>query len=377
MARIICISKYPPLEGGIASRTFWLCRALAEKGHSVHVVTDPEDIDADYCSPVSDAENSEETIHIHRPQEKTPWHIPNDPHRDLALLNTALEVIERYGADVIDTGYLIPYGLVGCLAGQITGVPFLLRHGGSDLNKFVEKGIWRNLITKAFQRTSAVITDREHLKKLSKLSIRVAAVPPYVPNPSFFKPGTAEKSKPTLALIGKVNYYWRHKGWHRAVEIMRILGDRFHFLVVSQGIGLTDFKRYAEERLKLPIEWKSFVHPMEMPQLLQSVSGIFALQRDLPFSVFSNVVMEALYCHVAVITDRPDIAQGLKEHGLHIDAESSNLLVIPNDRPDEAAEKIIHHFDRSIRGEIAVDSREIDFATYLAMNEETLCEKRF
>ena len=377
MARIICISKYPPLEGGIAAKTFWLCRALAEKGHTVHVVTNTEDIDSEYCSPGlgTGSDDSMKSVHIHRPQEKTPWHIPNDPHHDVALLNLALEVMEQYGADVIDTGYLIPYGLIGMLASQMTGVPFILRHGGSDLNKFVEQGIWRNLITCAVQHASVVITDREHIKQLSKLSNNVVAIPPYVPNPSLFKMGVAEKSKTTLALIGKANYYWRHKGWHRAVEIMRSLGDRFNFLVVSQGLGLTDFKRYAEENLKIPIEWRSFVHPMEMPHMLRSISGVFALQGDLPFPVFSNLVLEALYCGVAVISDNPDMAQSLKDHGLHIDADSSNLLVIPNDRPNEAAEKITQHFDQAILAQSGTDHREVDFATYIELNEKVLLER--
>jgi glycosyltransferase involved in cell wall biosynthesis len=372
MARIVCICKYPPLEGGIAAKTFWLCRALTERGHTVHVVTDSEDIDAGYCSLGPDVDNSQNNIYVHRPQEKIPWHIPNAPHRDLALLNTTLEVIDRYGADIIDTGYLIPYGLVGCLAGQITKVPFLLRHGGSDLNKFVEKGIWRNLIMKAFKNTASVITDQEHLMKLFELSKNVVAIPPYVPNPYFFKPGTVEKVKPTLALIGKANYYWRHKGWHRAIEIMRALGDSFHFLVVSQGIGLTDFKSYVEQHLKFPIEWRGFVHPMEMPQLIRSVSGIFALQRDLPFLAFSNLVMEAMYSNVTVITDKPDMIQGLREHGLFIDSESRNVLVIQDDDPDKAAETITNYFKQPVPEQVEISQREFDYTAYIQKNEETI-----
>ena len=372
MARIICISKYPPLEGGIAAKTYWLCKALAERGHTVHVVTDGENIDAGYCSPAFQDQVPVNNLHIHRPQEKIPWHIPNDPHRSLALLNAALEVVDRYGADVIDTGYLIPYGLVGCLAGQMTGLPFLLRHGGSDLNKFLDKGIWSNLITKAFKGAGAVITDREHYEGFCGVSKRVISIPPYVPDPAFFKPAPGEKSKPTLALIGKANYYWRHKGWHRAIEIIKSLGDRFHYLIVSQGIGFKDFRKYVEDRIGSVIEWKEFVDPVEMPRLLQSVSGIFVLQNDLPFPVFSNLVMEALYCNVTVITDRPDMVQSLKKQDLHIDAESRNILVVPSDEPDIVAERIINYFARSVPEQIDVSQREADYAAYINRNEEVI-----
>jgi len=372
MARIICISKYPPLEGGIAAKTYWLCRALAERGHTVHVVTDGENIDADYCSPTFQDQVSVKNLHIHRPQEKIPWHIPNDPHRSLALLNAALEVVDRYGVDVIDTGYLIPYGLVGCLAGQMTGLPFLLRHGGSDLNKFSDKGIWSNLIMKAFKGAGTVITDREHYEGFCGLSKRIISIPPYVPDPAFFKLALGEKSKPTLALIGKTNYYWRHKGWHRAIEIMKSLGDHFHYLIVSQGIGLKDFRKYVEDRIGSVIEWKEFVHPVEMPRVLQPVSGIFVLQHDLPFPVFSNMVMEVLYCNATVITDRPDLVQSLKKQNLHVDAESRHVLVVPNDQPDTAAETIINYFARSIPEQTDISQREADYTAYIQQNESAI-----
>lgn len=370
--KLLVTSKYPPLEGGIAAKTYWLCRALAERGHTVHVVTDGENINADYCSASLQDQTSVNNLHIHRPQEKIPWHIPNDTHRSLALLNTALEVIDRCGVDVIDTGYLIPYGLVGCLASQMTGLPFLLRHGGSDLNKFMDAGIWSNLITKAFKSAAAVVTDREHYEGFCGLSNRVLSIPPYVPDPAFFKPLPSEKRKPTLALIGKANYYWRHKGWHRVIDIMKRLGDHFHYLIVSRGVGFKDFKKYAEDSLGSIIEWKEFVHPLEMPRVLQSVSGIFVLQLDLPFPVFSNLVMEALYCNAAVITDRPNMVHGLKEQGLHIGAESQHVLVIPSDEPDTSAETITNYFERSVPEQIDISYRETDCAAYMNQNEEVI-----
>jgi len=372
MARIICISKYPPLEGGIAAKTYWLCRALAERGHTVHVVTDGENIDADYCSPAFKDQLAIQNLHVHRPQEKIPWHIPNDPHRSLALLNAALEVVDRHGADVIDTGYLIPYGLVGCLAGQMTGLPFLLRHGGSDLNKFLDKGIWANLLTRAFNSASVVITDNDHCGAFGGLSKRVISIPPYVPDPAFFNPAPGKKSKPTLALIGKANYYWRHKGWHRAIDIMQSLGDRFRYLIVAQGIGLKDFRTYAEERIASDTEWKEFVHPAVMPHLLQSVSGIFALQQDLPFPAFSNLVMEALYCNVGVITDSPRVGQSLIAEGLIEEADLSHILVITSDEPGKAAERIIDHFTRSVPGMVDAGQRNAAYAAYLNRNEEAI-----
>jgi len=40
MTRVCFFTKYPPIEGGTASRSYWLIRALGEKGIEAHVITD-------------------------------------------------------------------------------------------------------------------------------------------------------------------------------------------------------------------------------------------------------------------------------------------------------------------------------------------------
>ena len=153
---------------------------------------------------------------------------------------------------------------------------------------------------------------------------------------------------------------------------MKSLGDRFHYLIVSQGIGLKDFRKFAEDRIGSVLEWKEFVDPVEVPRLLQSVSGLFVLQNDLPFPVFSNMVMEALYCNVTVITDMPDMVQSLKKQDLHVDAESRKILVVPSDEPGTAAETIINYFERSMPKKIGVNDREADYVAYINRNEEAI-----
>ena len=289
MAKIICISKYPPLEGGIAAKTYWLSKALAERGHTIHVITDRANISPEYSIHAFKNEFIPKNIFIHRPQNNIPWHIPNVPDRTIELLDLSIQVIKDYGADIIDTGYLVPYGLVGYLTSKITGIPFLLRHGGSDIEKFLNNDIGKQLLEKAFGESAIVITDHGHLNKIKQLTSHIELLPPYVPNPSFFKPEPqSNKNKPILALIGKANYYWQHKGWHRIVEIMKCLGTKFSYLIISQGIGLENFKNYIKEKIDFDIQWQKFVHPIEMPDILKSINGVFVFEKDLPFSSYYN-----------------------------------------------------------------------------------------
>ena len=102
MARIAVISKYPPIEGGISSKTFWLSTALAEHGHEIHVVTDRIGLAPEYSLQPYEDINDTKNLFVHRASTELPWHIPNNNHSDLDLLNTAVQVIKETNTDVID-----------------------------------------------------------------------------------------------------------------------------------------------------------------------------------------------------------------------------------------------------------------------------------
>lgn len=373
MARIVFVSKYPPIEGGISSKTFWLARELVERGHEIHIVTDRLGISPEYSfQPYNDITDTK-NLFVHRASTEMPWHIPNNNHSDLDLLNTAVQVIKKNNADVIDTGYLIPYGITAYLASQMTNVSFVLRHGGSDIHKFLNTGAFSGLLKAVFQEASLVITDKTNYRMICDLSERVAVIPPYVPNPCFFKPSTeVHKERPVLALIGKTNFHWRHKGWNRAIDIMEHLQDQFRFLIVSQGSGLSGFRQYAGDKIKEKnIIWRSFVHPLEVPELFSTVSGIFTLFGDLPFPAFSNLLLEALYCGKAIITDYPDILGCYENEGVNIKQFSSKIIQIPVSDREQSATIISEYFRRGTRREEKMGYNEI-YRSYIDQNEKSI-----
>ena len=44
--RICIIGKFPPIQGGVAVRTYWVAHDLAARGHEVHVVTNAKEASA-------------------------------------------------------------------------------------------------------------------------------------------------------------------------------------------------------------------------------------------------------------------------------------------------------------------------------------------
>ncbi|MFX0198193.1 MAG: glycosyltransferase [Candidatus Hodarchaeota archaeon] len=341
MAKLVYISKYPPLEGGIAAKTFWLSLALGRRGHHIHVVTDRKDVDKVHTLTTTTSIPNHANVAIYRPLQRVPWHIPHDEHRTPTLLDKALEVIEREKPDLIEAGYLVPYGLVAYLASKITGLPYVLQHGGSDIKKFVEGGLWPNLWREVLSSAECVITDANHRAEFERWNARSRLILPYVPDPAVFRPVIREKrERPVLSLIGKANYHWEHKGWHRVIDIWSKMGEDFEFMVVSQGIGLERFQAHARERLGNRVSWRPFLPPWEIPSLLQSMDALFCFEADLPFPMFSNLFVEALFCGTPVISDREDVISRYRNYGLNLSRWHQLVLWVGKDDPIQAAERI-------------------------------------
>ena len=43
--KICILGKYPPIEGGVSTQTYWLARGLAQRGHHVHVITNADEVE--------------------------------------------------------------------------------------------------------------------------------------------------------------------------------------------------------------------------------------------------------------------------------------------------------------------------------------------
>lgn len=374
MARIALISKYPPLEGGIAAKTYWLAEGLSERGHEVHVITDRADVDSIHTIQDLSSIPNRPGVSIHRPDKPTPWHIPNEHHRALSLLDVALETIREKSPEILMAGYLVPYGVVAFIASSITGIPYVLFHGTSDIEKFLRSGVWNNVWNNVFSDAKFVITDRVQSKTLRQWSNKSVVVSPYIPNPKSFHP----RERPTrirrrVALIGKANYFWRNKGWHHVLKVWRHIPKKIELLVVAQGMGLEDFRAYALSEVGKRITWRPFVPPWEMPALLSSVDAVFIFEKDLPFPSFSNLLLEALYCGTAIITDNDEVKSSYEDYGIDSGHTPDLMLVVPTEEPKEAANSIVRFLQGTFPKPQTLSSSI--YSAFLTDIESLLCNR--
>ena len=300
--KICIISKFPPIQGGISAKTFWMAKGLAEAGNEVHVVTNGNCVESEYFIDDAIPTMSPNPV-VHFVMPDIPWHIPYSELYIPRLLDKAIETIGDNQIDLIDTNYLIPYGIVGYFLSKITGIPYILRHGGSDVAKFLQKGVFKHLLRDVILNAAAIITDHKNREIFETINPNIYLLPRYIPDETYFKPSFTPHEIPTFAYIGKINYYWRYKSLDKIAEIFAGIRAQHQLLFISQGKGFKDFSEFVLKCGLSTYEFRKFVHPGNMPRLLEGIDFLLCFVKDDPIKDFSNILCEALWSGVPVLTD--------------------------------------------------------------------------
>ena len=366
--RILFISKYPPLQGGIASRTYWLAQELARRGHSIHVVTHAGETTPQYsCTSSEEAALTDVNITVHSTAESMPWHIPDDPERTLVMLDLCLRIVDAEAIDVVDSGYLVPYGIVGHLVQQLRHVPHVVRHGGSDIARFLDLPVLARLLADTLQTADAVVMDRLHEERVKRIRHDAICLPAYVP-PAEFRPVTTRADRPPrVAYIGKVNYYWRFKELARIAAIMSSLAPDVETMFVAQGNGLESFRTTLQPEAASSTTWRLFVHPARMPRLLSSLDAVFALTSSQPHPDYSNLVAEAFCAGVGIITDTADMPYVYAD--VVAPAEGQVLVLPEGESASSSAWRIASWLKERQVDHPCRPTRRTSFSAYVSQNE--------
>ena len=365
--RICLISKFPPIQGGISAKTYWMAQGLAERGIETHVVTNANCVEKEYFIDDTPPEISSNLI-IHFVDPDIPWHIPYSELYTSRLLDKTLEVINENHIDLIDTHYLIPYGIVGYLASKIKGIPYIVRHGGSDLVKFLQGKIFKHLLRNALQDAAAIITDDKNKELFENLNSNVHVLPRYIPNEKYFEPSFTPHEIPTFAYIGKINYYWRHKSLDKITDIFDGVTGQHQLIFISQGKGFKNFSEFISERGLKNLEFRQFVHPVNMPNLLKGIDFLLHFNKDNPIKDFSNILCEALYSGVKVLTDD---TMDFGEYTKYVELASRDQIInLPLDEV-ETAQAQINDIIKTWKGSFRYTNKlKYNFNQYMDANLE-------
>lgn len=308
--KILLIGKYPPMQGGISAKTYWLFKELVKHGFDLNALT-VEPKDYSIKGDIFDNTKSK-SIKINEP----PWHIPETELLSDRIFQSAMEMVADFKPDLIEINYLWPFSLPAILVAKIVGKPLIIRHAGSDIQKFYQDAEYKNNIKTYFQQASSIVTNHNSEAFINELCddpVKVKCLRRYVPNPDFFQAVPSEKQYDIL-FTGKINYHWNLKGIHilldyikdRRLKSLFVIGGKYK----QQVIELIAHKKINDQ-----IEIKDFVHPEEMPAIYNLCKSVWCWDEKGSLEDFSNIIWEALYCGIPCIVNAEKVER-IKNEGI-------------------------------------------------------------
>lgn len=167
--KVLVIGKYPPIEGGVSSSTYWFCRCLAESGNQVYVVSNAREVEASFKIHLEDNDSNMlepdflnksggfVKVHFTTPLKMgsyIPWAQPYVSK----LAGLAIEIGELNKCEVIYSHYLEPYGVAAAIVAQYLSIPFILRHAGSDIGRLAAHPELKTIYKAVISKSQAIIT---------------------------------------------------------------------------------------------------------------------------------------------------------------------------------------------------------------------------
>lgn len=300
--KICIISKYPPIEGGVSSKVYWLAKALGEHGHEVHIVTNALEVEDEYREVLdtNDPHYRPKNVYVHNTDpsptiKANPSHIPFSKMYCEKLASLAIEVIEENDIQVIDSWYLIPYCVSGYLAKSFTNIPHIIRHAGSDLQRLYPSPYLQSLLRKVIKSADGIITNQSTANFFNNLGVspsKIFLTQPLYVDTTAFNPDVAPfnlepyitgqkyfSGIPIIAYIGKITHHFETKGLPELLKACSMIKEEFLLLFVSNGKKLAEFKKLVENaNLTKKTCFLPFLPPWQIPSLIKTCTCIVALE---------------------------------------------------------------------------------------------------
>lgn len=375
--KICILGKYPPIEGGVSASTYWLAYGLAERGHQVSVVTNANEVEEAYRMRLSPGDEKlyapafpasggrVEVFTTERPGPRM-THIPSHNPFATKLAGLATQAIRSRGCEVIFAYYYEPYAIAGYLASTWTGVPWVVRNAGSDLDRLMAIPELGTAYKEVLRAADGVLTRSPGMANrflgMGVRTERLFRTAPYSPPSAFFHPGAEpldidevpkvlapgspagghmafDPSRPTIGIYGKIGVAKGSFDLLHALARLRQEGLSFQFLALTQGHGLREFARTVRE---LGLDDRTWIIPFlpnwRVPSFIRACTAVCFLERDFPVKIHSPVVASEVFAAGGCLIVSGEIARKHAAREALVDGETVLLVDDPKDHDDLAGQ---------------------------------------
>ncbi len=367
--RLCFIGKYPPIEGGVSVQSFWTMRGLAERGHHIYTVTNADEVEDAFriymrqedqsmyepafpdCGGFVKVRNVEPFRHFRMD------HIPTANPFVTKLASVATDIVREHQCDVIFGSYFEPYCMAAALASHWTGVPYVIKHAGSDFDRLMKVPDLATAYREMIRGAKAIITRPHLVDRFVRMGVpleRLRTRTSFSLHPDVFSPDAEpldadtidslaallpghERDRridltiPTIGIYGKVGETKGSYDLIKALGALKREGIPFNFLAVTDGWRDERFQALlledgiAERTWVLP-----FLPHWRIPGVIRTCISVCFLERDFPVAIHGpQVPREVLACGGCLILSR-EIAE--KQYQRERMKHGVNLLIVKDPR---------------------------------------------
>jgi len=349
--RICIIGKYPPIEGGVSSQTYWLARGLARRGHEVHVVTNADEVEDFYrltLEPEDGGWYQSEfanggRVRVYNADAfsgATMGHIPESNPFVSKLAALATDVIRARRCDVILAYYFEPYAVAGWLASRWTARKLLIKHAGSDLDRLFRVPDLASTYREILRAADGVVTQPRLMPRFVGLGVarhRLHPDIPYaLPQDAFNSedaPLEFPASVPVIGIYGKVGV---SKGTYDLIAALGSLAEQGVDFRLAAMIGSAQHEYIAPALARAGIAERTIALPMaanwRVPAFLRACTAVCFLERDFPVAIHGPIIpREVFACGTCLILSQEIASKQRYRDRLAAD-ENVILVANPKDR---------------------------------------------
>jgi len=371
--KICVIGKYPPIEGGVSTHTYWLVRGLAERGHQIHVVTNADEVEDTYRLTLEAADAGwyqPEFVHtggrvrVYNPQpftERSMGHIPSANPFVSKLASVATDIVRQHECEAILAYYYEPYAVAGWLASRWTDCPLIIKHAGSDLDRLFRVPDLATTYREVLGSAHLVMTQPGLMPRFLGLGVDQRRLSPDIPfsiakdvfNPdaqpldlnrlairakSPDGPTSASRSEAGQAVIGTYGKIGISKGTFDLIASLGTLARKGIDFRFAAMIGSAQGQSIAAAIQRSGIEDRTDVLPMmpnwRVPSFLRACSAVCFLERDFPVAIHGPIIPREIFASGTCLVLSGEIASKQKYRDR---LESGKNVLVVDDPRDHAA----------------------------------------
>ncbi len=325
--KILAITKFPPIQGGESSSAFFLFDALARRRHAITVLTNSNDVPQNTTVAFTQDDLARLTANknleiVSVGADPMPDFIPRYDPQTEKLINEGIKLVSTHQYDLIYGWYLLPYVSAAYLLSQLSSIPFVMQHAGSDLARLYPSAslnrYFRGLIDAAAGVLTYSLTASHFNTRTPESVLRQSPGLPDAFNPRGTQANLSDEfgiecdPNSTFLCLGKFS---REKGFYEIIEAFRLVKS-------ATLIILCPNKRTIAVDVPANVFVRDAVAPWRIPAILRSVKALIVPEWDFGVAIHrSNLPIESILCGTPALVSNQIIANytGLQRFMIGID----------------------------------------------------------